>query len=144
MLHPPATAYDVARTPPNALSCVLQVTDAQGHRLLLAGDIATAQEAALVAADVQSLRSELLLVPHHGSRGSSSPVFLDAVAPAVALVQAGHHNRFGHPAPEVLHRLGARGIDVVQSPGCGAWRWREGQASCEREIRPRYWRHGSR
>lgn len=144
VLHPPAAAYDAARTPPNALSCVLRVTDAQGRRLLLTGDIAAAQEAALVAADAPALRSELLLVPHHGSRGSSSPDFLDAVAPGLALVQAGHHNRFGHPAPEVLHRLGARGIEVVQSPGCGAWRWREEQASCEREIRPRYWRHGSR
>jgi len=143
VLHPPAAAY-ATRTPPNALSCVVQVTDVQGRRLLLTGDIATAQEAALVAADAQALRSELLLVPHHGSRGSSSPAFLDAVAPTVALVQAGHHNRFGHPTPEVLHRLGARGIHVVQSPACGAWRWREGQASCEREMRPRYWRHGSR
>ncbi|WP_028997702.1 DNA internalization-related competence protein ComEC/Rec2 [Azohydromonas australica] len=144
VLHPPAAAYDAARTPPNALSCVLQVTDVQGRRLLLTGDIAAAQEAALVAADAPALRSELLLVPHHGSRGSSSPAFLDAVAPTVALVQAGHHNRFGHPAPEVLHRLGARGIEVVQSPSCGAWHWQEEQASCERELHPRYWRHGSR
>jgi competence protein ComEC len=143
VLHPPAAAY-AARAQPNALSCVLQVTDAQGRRLLLTGDIGAAQEATLLQAEASALRSELLLVPHHGSRGSSSPAFIEAVAPSVAVVQAGHHNRFGHPSPEVLHRLGARGIEVVQSPGCGAWRWQDGHAACEREAQPRYWRHGSR
>ncbi|MDZ5455595.1 DNA internalization-related competence protein ComEC/Rec2 [Azohydromonas lata] len=142
VLHPRASDYAVANARPNALSCVLQVTDAAGRRLLLSGDIGAAQEAALVAADAAALRSALLLVPHHGSGGSSSPAFLDAVAPEVAIVQAGHHNRFGHPAPDVVQRLRDRGIEMVQTPDCGAWRWRDGQSSCERLLRPRYWRHG--
>ncbi len=142
VLHPPAAAYARPSTPPNALSCVLQVSDAAGRRLLLTGDIGAAQEAALLATDPAALRSTLLLVPHHGSGGSSSAAFLDAVAPAVAVVQAGHHNRFDHPSPEVVQRLRARRIEMVQSPVCGAWRWRDGQASCERNRWLRYWRHG--
>jgi competence protein ComEC len=142
VLHPDAAAYGARGTRPNALSCVLQVTDAAGRRLLLTGDIGAAQEAALLAADAAALRSTLLLVPHHGSAGSSTPAFLDAVAPAVAVVQAGHHNRFGHPAPDVVQRLRARGIEMVQTPDCGAWRWRDGQSSCERLLQLRYWRHG--
>jgi competence protein ComEC len=60
----------------------------------------------------------------------------------VAVVQAGHHNRFDHPSPEVVQRLRARRIEMVQSPVCGAWRWHDGQASCERSLQLRYWRHG--
>lgn len=142
VLHPTAAAYAVPNARPNALSCVLQVTDAAGRRLLLTGDIGAAQEAALLSADAAALQSALLLLPHHGSGGSSTPAFLDAVAPQVAIVQAGHHNRFGHPAPEVVQRLRERGIEMVQTPACGAWRWRDGQSSCERLLRIRYWRHG--
>ncbi|NML17506.1 DNA internalization-related competence protein ComEC/Rec2 [Azohydromonas caseinilytica] len=141
VLHPGAAAYAQPRLPTNALSCVLQVRDAAGRRLLLTGDIGAAQEAALLERDPAALRSALLLVPHHGSRGSSSAGFVDAVSPAVAVIQAGHHNRFGHPAPEVVQRLQALGTEVVQSPDCGAWHWRDGQAACERALQPRYWRH---
>ncbi len=129
---------------PNALSCVLRVVDAGGRSVLLAGDIEAAQEAALVRRQGDALRSDVLLVPHHGSRTSSSAAFLDAVAPRVAIVQAGFRNRFGHPAPEVLERHEARGIDVVRSDRCGAWRWRARAAdapTCERERARRYWHH---
>ena len=60
--------------------------------------------------------------------------------PAVAVVQAGYRNRFGHPAAEVLARYRERGIAVVASPACGAWHWpAEGEAVCERERARRYW-----
>ncbi|CAN7289996.1 DNA internalization-related competence protein ComEC/Rec2 [Rhizobacter sp. LjRoot28] len=142
VLHPPAR--ELARPiKPNAKSCVLRVSAAQGS-LLLAGDIERAQEARLVAAAVP-LASDVLLVPHHGSRTSSTSAFLDAVRPSVAIVQAGYRNRFGHPAPEVLARYAERGVRVMDSPACGAWQWRgpapPAQGQCHRPAVRRYWHH---
>ena len=124
----------------NALSCVLRVRGAHGS-VLLTGDIEAPQEAALVQRAAAALRSDVLLVPHHGSRTSSTPAFLDAVAPRVAVVQAGYRSRYGHPAPDVVARYEARGIEVQRSDRCGAWLWQRGQAQCTRVVRQRYWQH---
>jgi competence protein ComEC len=131
---------DYARSlKPNALSCVLRVAG-RDRSALLTGDVERDQEALLVAAHGSGLQSDVLVVPHHGSRTSSSAAFLDAVRPAVAVVQAGYRNRFGHPAGEVMARYRERGIDVVASPACGAWRWpADGEAVCERDRARRYW-----
>ena len=138
MLHPTAAEHTAARKP-NALSCVLRVVDAQGRSLLLTGDIEAPQEAALLQRHGAALASTLLLVPHHGSRTSSTPGFLDTVRPELALVQAGYRSRFGHPAADVMQRYEARGIEVVRSDRCGAWLWQDGAATCTRELRRRYW-----
>lgn len=130
---------------PNALSCVLRVQANNGASVLLAGDIEAPQEAALVARAGAALRSSVLLVPHHGSRTSSTGAWLDAVAPRVALVQAAYRSRFGHPAPDVLARHEARSIAVVRSDRCGAYTWRsDGGATCQRSTADgaaRYWQH---
>jgi len=141
ILHPAAGDY-LSFTKPNAVSCVLRIANG-GATVLLAGDIERLQEAALVsrAAD---LRADVLLAPHHGSKSSSSAVFLEAVRPRIALVQAGYRNRFGHPAPEVVERYAAQGVKLVESVPCGAvlWRSREpGEVGCERERNARYWHH---
>jgi competence protein ComEC len=138
VLHPKPEDHAVAGRP-NAVSCVLRVVDAAGRSVLLTGDIEAPQEAALVGRLGAALRSTLLLVPHHGSKTSSTDAFLDAVRPQVAMVQAGYRSRFGHPAPEVLARYGARGIMVVRSDHCGAWTWSDGAFRCARETRRRYW-----
>lgn len=138
LLHPPAGAW-APGTKPNAMSCVLRVQDARGRSALLAGDIEAPQEQALVDAAADKLRSDILLVPHHGSQTSTSAPFLAAVGPQVAVVQAGYHNRFGHPHPAVLARLQAAGISVVRTDHCGAWRWQDDGARCTREVRARYW-----
>jgi len=68
-------------------------------------------------------------------------------APAFAAVKAGYRNRFGHPAPEVLARLAARGVPVADTVTCGALRWRSSapaQWHCEREESRRYWDHRAR
>jgi competence protein ComEC len=86
----------------------------------------------------------VLLVPHHGSKTSSTPEFLDAVKPQIAIVQAGYRNRFQHPVPEVMQRYSERGVRIVASPACGAGKWKSdapGQVSCEREVAKRYWHH---
>jgi competence protein ComEC len=141
VLWPPPESYGRAVAPkPNALSCVVRVAGAGGSALLT-GDIEREQEAALVEGRGDALRSDVLVAPHHGSRTSSSGAFLDAVAPSIAVFQAGYRSRFGHPAPDVVGRYVARAIAVVASPACGAWRWASagGQGVCERERLHRYW-----
>ena len=140
VLHPQAADYDgSARS--NALSCVLRITNGQ-RTALLVGDIEAPQEARLVAAGVP-LKADVLLMPHHGSKTSSSPAFLDAVQPRLALAQAGYRNRFGHPASPVLARYRERGIEVVESARCGAAMWSSAspEVRCQRDVAKRYWHH---
>ncbi len=72
---------------------------------LLTGDMFREGEAALVASG-QHVQSDVLKVGHHGSRTSSSRVFVDAVRPTVAVISAGADNQFGHPHAETLEALG--------------------------------------
>ena len=144
VLHPTPALYDAAGLKPNALSCVVRIRAAGGTTALLAGDIEAAQELSLVHTEGAGLRAQLLLVPHHGSRTSSTPEFLDAVAPRWAWVQAGYRNRFGHPAGPVVARYAERGIALVDSPHCGAMHWQSARPQalgCERTLRRRYWHH---
>ncbi len=158
LLHPTATDF-LRATRPNAVSCVLRVEAADGAgSVLLTGDIERAQEEALVANFGAALHSEVLIVPHHGSKTSSTPGFLQAVDPKAAVFQVGYRNRFGHPAAEVVGRYRRQGVVVVDSPSCGAWHWStmvpagapasaptpqraQGQAACERSLARRYWHH---
>ena len=141
-LHPTPQEHGAARKS-NALSCVLRIADSAGRSVLLTGDIEAPQEAALLqrlrAGIGPTLASTVLLVPHHGSRTSSSAEFIDAVQPRIAVVQAGYRSRYGHPAPDVVQRYTDRGIEVVRSDQCGAWLWHDGVGVCTREVRRRYW-----
>ena len=142
VLHPRAQDYAVPSRP-NALSCVLRISN-KAQSALLAGDIEQAQEARLVADWGARLKSDVLLVPHHGSKTSSSAAFLDAVAPRLALVQAGYRNRFGHAAESVLVRYAERQVVVLDSPHCGAARWQSLQPQhhqCQRADGMRVWHH---
>lgn len=145
VLHPQPQDYERMHKS-NALSCVLRV-QGRDASVLLTGDIEREQEAALVAANADALHSDVLLVPHHGSRSSSTAAFLDAVQPRVAVIQSGYRNRFGHPAPDVVARYREHGVQLVDSPRCGAWTWMPGESAgehvglCEREVDRHYWRH---
>jgi len=128
---------------PNAQSCVLHVRAVSGASALLVGDIERPQELALVEAGAP-LAADALLVPHHGSKTSSSDAFLVAVQPKIALVQAAYRSRFGHPAPIVVQRLREHGARVVDSAHCGAATWQSDAPEavrCEREVGRRYWQH---
>ena len=173
VLHPRESDYGAVPPPkPNALSCVLRIVASakkqSAHGLhapndpasaLLVGDIERAQELALVAradsngpGDYPGLRSTVLLVPHHGSKTSSSAQFLSAVRPSVALVQSGYRNRYGHPAAQVMARYGAlaqgygplESLQIVDTPHCGAFMWQSWlpqNGACARESLRRYWHH---
>ena len=142
ILHPFPSDYRPGAKP-NAISCVLRVVDALGTSALLTGDVEAPGEARLVArarADPDAvLRSDVLVVPHHGSHTSSTAAFLDAVRPRLAVIQVGYRSRYGHPAPDVVARYAALGIPVVRSDHCGAWHWAGGPATCTRTLRRRYW-----
>lgn len=66
-----------------------------------------------------AVMGQVLKVGHHGSRSSSSGVFLDAVKPSMAVISVGIGNRYGHPHAEVLARLAARGVVVYRTDVSG-------------------------
>lgn len=142
MLHPALTLYDM-QAKSNARSCTLKIT-AGGRSILLTGDIEAGQEVALLAQDAERLRADVLLAPHHGSGTSSTPAFLSAVEPKLALFQVGYRNRYRHPKQEVFDRYGDMGIVRLRSDESGAVVLRFGsslEVSEYRKERPRYW-HG--
>ena len=127
----------------NDSSCVLliQVGDI---RLLLPGDIESAQERSLVQYWGDDLRSDWLLAGHHGSRTSTSPTFLKRVLPAVAVFSNGYANRFGHPHPSVVQRLHEQGVQTFSTATSGAleFEWGPGpsrRVEALRAVERRYW-----
>jgi competence protein ComEC len=93
----------------------------------------------------EALSADVLLVPHHGSRTSSTDAFIDAVAPRAAIFQVAYRSRFGHPHPMVMQRYLDRGIDVLRSDHHGAILLRvapDGTLHWTRSrlTPPRYWR----
>ena len=113
-LHPGGRALDRD----NDRSCVLAVTVGP-HVVLLTGDVERAAEQELVASPGR-LRADVLLVPHHGSRTSSTQAFVDATRPRWALVPSGHRNRWGFPKPDVVARWQDAGAEVLVGSATGA------------------------
>ena len=136
-LHPGKSKIGTKR---NDGSCVLRIT-AGAHSVLLTADIERRAEQELLAG--ASLRSDILVVPHHGSRTSSSPEFVAAVSPRWAIVPVGYRSRFGHPHPEVLARYRDAGAAIVRTDLHGAVHVLLGNSGAavetERRLRERYW-----
>ncbi len=106
-LWPPAAPDRRSR---NDRSLVVRIQVA-GQRVLLPGDLEAPAESDLVASGAD-LRAEVLALPHHGSRTSSSEIFLDAVGASVALASAPCGGRFGMPHAEALERARESGVSV--------------------------------
>jgi competence protein ComEC len=136
-LHP-QPGWESARR--NNQSCVLRIA-AGGASMLLTGDIERAAEWVLIQ---KVPKTDVLLVPHHGSRTSSSEEFIAAVAPRWAVVPAGYRNRFGHPAGDVLERYERARVRVLRTDLDGAvtvlLKRELVEVSAERARAPRYWR----
>ncbi len=113
ILHPEA-ASPQAR---NDRSLVI-LAEAGGRRILLTGDVEATAERELLARTPE-LSADVLKVAHHGSKTSTSPAFLAAVRPALALVSAGRSNPYGHPSPVVLDRLTAARVRVLRTDRSG-------------------------
>ncbi|KVN18747.1 MULTISPECIES: DNA internalization-related competence protein ComEC/Rec2 [unclassified Burkholderia] len=105
----------------NAQSCVLRVSAGE-RAALLTGDVDARSERALVAGSGGALAAQVLVVPHHGSRTSSTEPFLDSVEPRIAIFQVGYANRFHHPHPTVWARYAGRGIELPRTDRDGAVR----------------------
>jgi competence protein ComEC len=104
----------------NDRSCVLMV-EAQGERMLLAGDMEAGAERAWLA-DTETPAVDWLQAPHHGSRTSSSEAFIRATAPRGVLISRGRNNSFGHPHAQVVERYRRHGVVVHDTAVDGALR----------------------
>ncbi|MEO7064940.1 MAG: DNA internalization-related competence protein ComEC/Rec2 [Dokdonella sp.] len=102
----------------NDRSCVLLVEGATG-RLLLTGDISSRVEPE-VASKIGAGPPLVLVVPHHGSKTSSSAEFIASVKPALSLVSAGWRSRFGHPNPLVVKRYEHAAVPLLNTADSGA------------------------
>jgi competence protein ComEC len=114
VLSPPAHADGASG---NDASIVLRLVW-RDVSFLLTGDIEANAEKALVESGID-LRATVLKIAHHGSKTSSTAAFLDAVRPPVAVISSGAKNRFGHPAPDVVDRLGEY-ADIYNTADDGA------------------------
>ena len=137
-VHPASLEKTTRR---NNQSCVLRVASSGGS-MLLTGDIERLAESQIVQTN-KFLGTDVLLVPHHGSRTSSSAELIQAVAPRWAVVPVGYRNRFGHPSREVLERYRAAGAEILRTDLDGAVLVRLAatriEVQTERRRRARYW-----
>jgi competence protein ComEC len=142
VLHPNPDNYANAKLKTNDRSCVIKVIG-NGGSILLTADIETPSERALVVNNATALKADVLLIPHHGSMTSSTPEFIEAVSPKLALINAGYRNRFGHPRDAVLARYEDKKIPVYRTDWHGAVILYsiDGFTAIEktRETRKRYW-----
>ena len=109
----------IADRGPNDNSIVLRI--AYGTRaVLFMGDAEHEEEADLLRFPAERLRADVLKIGHHGSRTSSSPAFLRAVAPSEAVISVGARNRFGHPHAETMRALADAAIRVWRTDRDGS------------------------
>jgi competence protein ComEC len=141
ILHP-TSADDLSG---NNASCVLRIDAGGGQSMLLTGDIERRAEQVLLAEERERLAVNVLVVPHHGSKTSSSREFIDVVRPAMALFPSGYRNRYGFPKRMIVDRYtdigattdqtglsGALTVTLTSNPGVPV-------IQRYREIARRYW-----
>jgi competence protein ComEC len=116
LLRPPAPVMVHG----NDAGCVLLVGGA-GGRLLLPADTSSKVEPDIARA-VPPGPPLVLLVPHHGSKTSSSAAYLQALHPELAIASTGYLNGYHHPAAEVVARYTTLGIPLLDTPDTGAVR----------------------
>lgn len=97
----------------NNTSLVLSVDFPSGKRMLFSGDIERAVETEIVKTGLA--QHDLLLVPHHGSRTSSSAAWIEKASPEIAIAQTGWANRYGFPADDVVARYRQSGAALFDS-----------------------------
>ena len=142
ILHPPPHKDEAQIIGDNDRSCVLRIDSIYGA-VLLPADIERRSEQALLETTHTQLRAEVLVAPHHGSRTSSSPQFVSAVAPEWVLFPVGYSNRYGHPHPLVETRYRDFGAKLLRTDELGAIALRftaNGiSLSAWRQEKRRYW-----
>jgi competence protein ComEC len=129
----------------NESSCLLKVT-AAGGSLLITGDMEGHAERAVL--DDERLRSDVVVVGHHGSRTSSSPAFVSRTSPRYALISVDYYSRWGFPSPQVRQRWTGAGATVLVTGEAGALHVSMNASGTEvraqRLRRTRYWHADTR
>ena len=134
----PDSAWAAGLTDANLASTVL-VARVGRIRFLFTGDAEAEEEEWLLARDPSALAADVLKVGHHGSRTSTTPRFLGAVRPRLALVSVGAHNTYGHPSPEVMQALRDSGVQVLRTDRAGTIVVRTDGRQLEVEARDERW-----
>ena len=119
MLHPDAASYALPKIRDNNRGCVMRISIGDQH-ILLTADIEKESEQQLLKKHADKLPATLLVVPHHGSKTSSTDKFIAAVKPHYAVFTVGYRNRFGHPRQEILQRYADSGSTLLRSDEDGA------------------------
>ena len=115
ILHP-ETVHTKKR---NDHSCVLRV-QAGNQSVLITGDIEAKSEKKMILRGKEKLASTFLIVPHHGSKTSSSLEFINLVAPEYAIIPVGYRNQYGHPKAEIVKRYQDKNIKLLDTVHDGA------------------------
>ncbi|CDZ78937.1 ComEC family competence protein [Legionella massiliensis] len=102
----------------NNSSCVLKIQN-QAGKVLLTGDIERLAEDYLVRTYGERLRADILLIPHHGSKTSSSLAFIKAVAANSAIISAGFDNRYHFPHKQTIETLQKERVTIYNTADCG-------------------------
>ena len=140
-LYPQPADYNDSAAKDNDRSCVLRIISRYGS-VLLPGDIEKYSESRLLQSS-GDLRTDILIAPHHGSRTSSTPGFVQAVAPGLTVFSVGYRNRFGHPHPAVNARYRQAGSRTLRTDVSGALLIGMSTAGVEvqswREVDRKYW-----
>jgi competence protein ComEC len=93
---------------------IVMMLNTDREKILFTGDISKKIEHLLLEEGIL-LKADILKVPHHGSKTSSSEEFLGAVEPNLAIISVGRDNSYGHPSPIVLSRFEEFGIKILQT-----------------------------
>jgi len=119
VLSPSLSQYVDAEVKDNNNSCVIKVSS-KFSSVLLTGDIEADAELALLRDEDLNLKADVMTVPHHGSKTSSTVDFIAAVNPKVTVFTVGYLNRFNHPRPDILARYHDIHSQVYRSDYNGA------------------------
>lgn len=119
ILHPAVKSSKQEKLRDNESSCVLRISIGL-HHVLLGSDIERSTEKRLLDKHADKLSATLLIVPHHGSKSSSSEAFVRATHPSYAVFTVGYRNRFRHPHAEISARYLAAGSKLLRSDIDGA------------------------
>lgn len=144
ILHPVHQMYPKR----NNYSCVLRISN-QKASVMIAADVEKQAESELSLHYKEQLHSDVLIVPHHGSKTSSSSEFLEYVSPDIAIYSSGYLNRYRFPRPEVVERYRALGISQLNTAESGHIGLRFDQSGLEqgptgyRQQYTRYWHRAS-
>jgi competence protein ComEC len=134
----PDSAWAESQHDPNLASSIVRIRIGD-VAMLLTGDAEAPEERWLLAHQSPLLRADVLKVAHHGSSTSSTPEFLDAVRPRLALVSVGAGNMYHHPSPAVLQSLAAHGAITLRTDLHGTVVVRTDGREIEVEARGERW-----